>query len=255
MNPRWPQLESSVFGRERGVFMLTAAQSRELDRLALAEFGLTGLVLMENAARGVADIVLDALDDAAADNGNVGGVLIVAGPGNNGGDGLAAARHLHNAGVRIEVLLAFPAAACRGDCAVQLKTIQAMGLPAREWGAANGLAQTPAPTIVVDAIFGTGLVRALDAPTRALVDAIEQVHQRGTLVLAVDVPSGMDADTGTAVGARGIMVRADATVTFAGVKPGLVSPHAAEWVGELMVGDIGVPRELVARLGTPYVPG
>ena len=260
-----------------GVVLLTTAQCREVDRLALEEFGLPGLVLMENAARHVAVAALDMLDDGnarppvragiegkegseahAERGGTRGHVLVIAGPGNNGGDGLAAARHLHNLGVGVDVLLAYPASACRGDCAVHLRTVQSMGLPVREWAGVLTPPGVATPRLIIDALFGTGLALALDERASSIVRAVNTASASGGVrVLCVDVPTGMDADTGLAAGGgggAGEIVRADTTITFAGVKPGLLAAAARPLVGNLLVGDIGVPRELIERLGTP-LPG
>ncbi len=240
----WPNLEASTFASTRELFILTAAQSREVDRLALSEFGLPTLVLMENAARAVADVALDALEDTDHP-----AVLILAGPGNNGGDALAAARHLHNAGAVVDVVLAYPPATCKGDCALHLHAVQRMGIPVRTWNPAQPLATT-SPALIIDGLFGTGLSRPLDATTAALTHAANALAATGPLMLAVDLPTGMDADTGDTVGASPI-IRADATVTFAALKPALLALAAQPFAGEVIVGDIGVPQELLRRLGTP----
>lgn len=243
----WPNLEASTFAGTRELFILTAAQSREVDRLALTEFGLPTLVLMENAARAVADVALDALkhSDHPA-------VLILAGPGNNGGDALAAARHLHNAGAAVDIVLAYPPEACKGDCALHLRTVQHMNIPLRTWNPAHPLTSTSTttPTLIIDGLFGTGLARPLDATTAALIHAANALAAAAPLMLAVDLPTGMDADSGNPVGESPI-IRADATVTFAALKPGLLALAAQSFVGEVIVGDIGVPQELLRRLGTP----
>jgi NAD(P)H-hydrate epimerase len=244
MRCAWPNPERASRRLAGDAFVLTAAQSREVDRLALAEFGLPTLVLMENAARAVAEVALGALRGADAPS-----VLILAGPGNNGGDALAAARHLHNAGAAVEVVLAYPQEACKSDCALHLSVVTRMGIPVRTWDVGPPLASMH-PSLIIDGVFGTGLARGLDAGTAALVRAANDLAGSGPLVLAVDVPTGMDADTGGAV-AGSPVVRADATIAFAALKPGLLAAHAASFVGTLIVSDIGVPRELVRRLGTP----
>lgn len=239
-----------MFTRGLAGWVLTSAQSRELDRLALAEFGLPTLVLMENAARAVADVALDVLEESPGE------VLVLAGPGNNGGDALAAARHLHNAGIAVGVVLAYPAAISKGDCALHLRTARAMHIPVRAWEVGRPLT-AGAPGLIIDGVFGTGLARPLDTSTAALVHAANALASAGPLVLAVDVPTGLDADTGLPVGGGPAhsVVRADATVTFGAAKPGLLSLAAQALVGEVIVADIGVPAELVRRLGTPLQDG
>ncbi|MBL0922767.1 MAG: hypothetical protein IBJ10_11660, partial [Phycisphaerales bacterium] len=142
------------------VYVLTREASRAIDRAAVEEYGLPNIVLMENAAGAVEAEVIEALD------GEDGLVLLCCGPGNNGGDGLAAARRLHNAGVRVAVALCAPESSVKGDAAVHLRVVKKMGLP---FVAAGGVAdveglleELEVPALVVDALYGTGLDRALE---------------------------------------------------------------------------------------------
>jgi NAD(P)H-hydrate epimerase len=221
---------------------------RRLDKLAVDEFGVPSIVLMENAARHVTDVALDGLESIESPK-----VLVVCGPGNNGGDGLAAARHLHNAGLRVTVFLAGNPAQYSGDARTNLDIVNHMGLrifqmdpanPAKSLGsAAAGLG---ASDLVIDALVGTGLSRDLDPTFERLVNEINGLGADGVPVLAVDLPSGMDADTGVP---RRVAVRATATVTFAGIKEGFFALEAQPFLGEVVVADIGAPRELLDRLG------
>ena len=230
------------------LFVFTRDAIRKLDRLASQEFGIPSIVLMENAARHVTDVALDGLEAVDAPK-----VLVVCGPGNNGGDGLAAARHLHNAGLRVTLFLAANPAQYGGDARTNLDIVQRMGLrlfqidpsaPARSLGAAAaGLGTTD---LVIDALVGTGLSRDLDPTFEKLVTQINGLAADGVPVLAVDLPSGLDADTGLP---RRAAVRASVTVTFAGVKEGFFALEAQPFLGEVVVADIGVPRELLDRLG------
>lgn len=239
---------SFVTAAETSKATLTREAAKELDRLALVEYGIPGIVLMENAARSVAS-VLTAARDAVSIR-----ALIVCGPGNNGGDGLAAARHLHNAGARVAVLLAADPARMKGDALTNLVVIERMALPMRVATGASARAGfqecarlfgATGPTVVIDALFGTGLTRALDSDMGALVERIGAARSAGAEVVAVDVPSGLDADTGVSLGTA---VVADFTVTFGAWKSGFVHPGARPYTGRVFVGDLGVPRELVARL-------
>ena len=204
---------------------LTRAQSREIDRRSVEEFHIPTLVLMENASRAVADVATSLLRGRRR-------VLIICGGGNNGGDGLAAARHLHNRGCNVAIALTIDPAKFRGDALINWNIIRAMKLPLVD----------PLPLIdtdlIIDAMFGTGLDRPPQPP---FDDVIESVNRSGLPVLAIDVPSGLDCDTGKPLGA---CVRARATVTFVAEKIGF--PNAAEWVGNVTIGDIGCPRELFA---------
>lgn len=228
-------------------YVLTRDAVREVDRRAVEDFGLPSIVLMENAALALAAAALGLLVESGGRR-----VLIVCGPGSNGGDGLALARHLHNAGAEVRVALAGRAGAYRGDASINLEIAERMGLAiadASEGSLAD--AADPRPDLVVDALFGTGLARPLEGAMGSLVAEINALRARGALILAVDLPSGLDADRGEVLG---VAVRADLTVTLAGVKPGLLRLEAQEYVGELIVGDIGCPRELIEDLGDPIEP-
>jgi len=227
--------------------MLSRETARELDRLATAEYLMPSIILMENAARHVAEVVLDAARPAEDPT-----VAVFCGPGNNGGDGLAAARHLHNAGARVRVVLAAPPERYAGDAAVNLRIIERMGLPIGI-GEAGAPGPSQPPAVVVDALLGTGTVGPVNAAMGAMITLVNHLGRAGAKVIAVDLPSGLDADSGAPLG---VAVRANVTVSLAGPKPGLCTLEAQPFVGDLLVADIGVPRELVQRLGTviPEVP-
>ena len=212
--------------------VLTREQSREIDRIATEELRIPSLILMENAAIGVAA----AAYELAAGNG--GPVAIVCGPGNNGGDGLAVARHLSNRGLRVEVHLALPADTYRdgSDAATNLAIVRAMGLPLRE-GFDLGR-----PALVVDALLGTGLVRDIREPFRS---AVARMNEAQCPVLAVDLPSGLDANTGEA---HGSAVRATVTATMVGPKVGFALKDGPAHVGRVVVVDIGVPPSVLDRV-------
>ncbi|MHC4415388.1 MAG: NAD(P)H-hydrate epimerase [Planctomycetota bacterium] len=221
-------------------YILDRASVRSVDRAAIEEYGIPGIVLMENAARGLAAAALRMLDDAP---GNPPSVLIVCGSGNNGGDGYALGRHLHNAGVAV-ALAALGEPKAGSDAATNLAICRKMRLP-----------EIPVQEIprfqcdlIVDAIFGTGLDRPVTGTPARVMDWI---NASGRPVLAVDVPSGLDCDTGRPLG---VTVRAARTVTFVARKPGLALPAARELVGEVVVADIGAPVELVRRFGRPVPP-
>jgi hydroxyethylthiazole kinase-like uncharacterized protein yjeF len=222
----------------RPPLVLDRRSVREVDRLAIQEYGLSGLVMMENAARGLAEHAL-AMLEAAGGADRRGRVLIVCGSGNNGGDGYALARHLHNAGV--EVGLASMGQPKPGsDAAINRDICARMNLRIEPFEKAAG---APAGCdLVVDAIFGTGLDRPVEGEALA---AIRWINAASRPVLAADIPSGLDADTGRPLGQA---VRASRTVTFVGLKPGFLVPESGEWTGRVEVVDIGVPRELVERL-------
>ncbi len=244
--------EASSSPGDEGPRVFTVEAIRELDRLAVSEFGLSGAVLMENAARSVAAEALRMLGSRGAGR----RVLIFCGPGNNGGDGLAAARHLHNAGATVAVVLAFDAARARlsAEAAMNLRCAERMGLERIEVADAAAAARFmaadgPPPNLIIDALLGTGSGSAPRPPMDAL---IEWINASPAPVLSVDVPSGLDAQCGRASGA---CVRAEVTVALAGIKRGFLEGEARPFLGEMVIGDIGCPRALVERLGAPAADG
>ncbi len=225
-------------------FVFSREEVRAVDRGAMEEFGVPGMVLMENAARGLLEAALEMLGPVLSEGKRTPRVLIVAGSGNNGGDGYALARLLHNCGVRVTVMrMREPAEGT--DARMNREICWSMKLPLLEM---DGLEEQGEVDLIVDALFGTGLDRAVEGRGREVIEWINGMKDGGTAVLAVDIPSGLDCDTGRALG---VAVRATRTVTFVGLKVGMLEEGAGEFCGEIGVGDIGVPRELVERLGRP----
>lgn len=217
--------------------IVDTAGMREADRVTITELGLPGLVLMELAAAAVTDLVAERFADA-------GRVLVVCGPGNNGGDGLAVARQLRNRGHLAEAVLLADPAQLRGDAAVQLALARSFGVPVHECaeGPLDELARLLADgRLVVDALFGTGLERALEGRWQA---AVELVDGAGWPVVAVDIPSGLSGSAGAIPGPA---VRANVTVTFGTPKLAHVLPPACERCGEVAVADIGIPPWVLER--------
>jgi NAD(P)H-hydrate epimerase len=212
--------------------ILTAAEMRAADTAAARDLGVPTLVLMENAGRGVAAI-------ARRERGpQAGPVAIVCGPGSNGGDGLVAARHLLVAGVPTRLLLAAPASQARGDAAVALAAAQRLGIALEDGSSwtdpAAWRARLEGAAVIVDALFGTGFHGEVRGAAGAAIAAMNQVAARK---LAVDVPSGLDADTGRAAGA---VFQADVTATMGAWKIGLAVEGAGP-AGRVEVVDLGVP--------------
>ena len=222
--------------------ILTAAQMREIDRTAIEGLGIPGVVLMENAGQGIVRALKARFPGIAAEN-----VLIVAGKGNNGGDGFVVARHLFNAGARPEVLLLAAIDEVKGDAAVNLAVALTMGIPvtavrdSAAWRKARHALSHA--SIVVDAIFGTGLIKPIDGLYAA---AVEDINRSRAFKLAVDIPSGLSSDTFEPIGPS---VVADLTVTLAAPKIAHIFPPAAERVGELVVAPIGIPPALFDKPG------
>ena len=253
--------------------LVTTAQMRELDRRTI-ELGTPGIELMERAGRGIARVLLERHRAACE-----GGVLVVAGRGNNGGDGFVVARLLAKRGIRCVVVLLGERTALAGDARANAdRWVKTRGkvveLTALDETARADLARHLAGAgLVLDGIFGTGLARPVEglaAEVIALINAAAAGDRQALpgskrarkgkrarettgappTVVAIDVPSGLDADTGLPLG---IGVRAHATVTLGAHKPGLVLPAAREYVGELALVEIGLAEEAfaaVAPLGT-----
>jgi len=220
-------------------FLFTRAGVRALDRAAAHDVGIPGIVLMENAAVALRQAALEIIASRSLRSAE-----LCCGPGNNGGDALALARHLHNQGVAVRCLLAGEGSAVRGDAEINLNIARRMGLTVEPW--TPGLAlEDPSGALVVDGLLGTGLDRALSGTIEGFAKWINAQRDGGAFVLAVDIPTGLDADTGRPLGPT--CVKADRTVTLAGMKAGLTEPEASAWCGEVLVGDIGAPTALLRR--------
>jgi len=228
------------------MFTLTRDEVRELDRRAIEGFGVPGVVLMENAGRGCAELLMRLNPDRKP-------VVILCGPGNNGGDGFVIARHLDNAGWQVSVrvfaeVTTSVAPVLSPDAATNYTIFQRshrvrLTYP-DHWDTYPQLRnelfdELKTAVWVVDALFGTGLSRALAAPYDEVTAQVNASHNP---VLAVDIPSGLDCDTGEPLGP---CVKATHTATFVAPKRGFLNPKSKEWTGEVHVIDIGAPRILV----------
>ena len=213
--------------------VLSRAAAREVDRRALEVYGIPGLILMENAARAVVERI-EAIGPSE------GAVTMVCGPGNNGGDGYAVARHLHNAGRLAPRIVVVGRPRPGSDAAVNASIVARMGIPTA--GGTEVPSHWRGAGLIVDALFGTGLARPVEGAARAWID---WMNEAGSTVLAVDVPSGLDADSGAVLGAA---VRADETVTFVAEKRGFRLEPGRSYVGRVTVADIGAPPEILASL-------
>jgi hydroxyethylthiazole kinase-like uncharacterized protein yjeF len=223
--------------------IVTANEMRALDKETIEQLGIPGVVLMESAGRGVVEVVARLFDGGVAGM----AIVVVAGPGNNGGDGFVIARHLYHRGAVVTVLLCAAASRVRGDAAVHLHACQASGVKVLEIETApdlrDALAATAQAEVVVDALLGTGLTRP---PEGLFADAIRAMNEHGGLRVAVDVPSGLSSDSGQPLG---VAVKAHHTVTFGFCKVGLASSPGFTYAGELHVHDIGIPESLAWRFG------
>jgi NAD(P)H-hydrate epimerase len=214
---------------------LTRDEVREVDRRAIEQFGMCGLVLMENAGRGCAD-VLQSL-------GCAGPVAIVCGKGNNAGDGFVVARHLLVRGIEARTILLAGPGELRGDALANYEVLRRVGAPIIDLSAGTSegaLASTLAGAEwIVDAILGTG---ARGAPQPPCDLAIRTMNAASARKLAIDLPSGLDCDTGTPAEPAFL---AEHTCTFVAPKAGFGHPAADRCLGQVHVLDIGVPRRVV----------
>ena len=223
------------------MYLVTAKEMREMDRQTIESFGLPGRILMENAGRGTTRIILDRFNDL--DDINVG---IVAGRGNNGGDGFVIARYLAHKGIPVIVYLLGKKNQVKGDAEANLKLLEPLNINIIELETAdqfeNQKSSMSQHNLWVDAIFGTGLNSDVRGYFR---DVIEFINQSNKPIFSVDIPSGLNSDTGQPCG---ISVRAHTTATFGFAKIGhWIFPGASD-TGHLEVVDIGIPPHIVERI-------
>ena len=254
---------------------LTRKQVRELDRRAIEEYGIPSMLLMENAARACADeadrlLRIDGVSKAMARLRQPGSkddiprnldelerwkdklhkatvpVMIMCGPGNNGGDGLVIARTLHNRGHAVDVYyVGDPADIAKAGEDVQLnaKLLRGLDVQIQELRTKEQIKEIretlKSAPLIIDALFGTGLTRTVEDPFRAV---IEYINDADAPTLAVDIPSGLDANTGDVLG---VCIRAESTVTFVAEKPGFHAAAGPPFCGQVIVAEIGVPRTFI----------
>ena len=216
---------------------LTNAEARKLDRRAIEEFGIPGIVLMENAGRGMAELL--------SGLGVKGRVVICCGKGNNGGDGFVMARWLDAHGVSVRVMLFCPPEELTGDAATNCRIVQKcdipMSIPPASLDDAALRRELADAEWIVDALFGSGIRGSVRPPYDRVIEAI---NSSPASVFAVDIPSGLDSDTGRPLGAT---IRAHHTATIVAMKQGFATPASKEWTGEVHVIDIGLPRTLLSN--------
>ncbi len=260
-----------------GQVRLSRKQIREIDRRAIEEYGIPGLILMENAGRNAARIIRGIFEEHSGgeagarpltfaeanvkgwrDSRNsgtkvmptrgAGFVAIVCGRGNNGGDGFVIARHVANVDIPVELFLACDPASLIGDAATNYAIVERMGLPRHKFDAAQAISANKArlaeALVVVDAVLGTGFSGDVRSPIDLVIEAINGPHEppSSRRVVAIDVPSGLDCDTGRPSNAT---VRADVTVTFVARKLGFDAPGALDYTGRVIVTYIGAPPRLI----------
>ena len=214
---------------------LTEDQMREVDRIAMEDFGLGVLQMMENAGRNLA---LHAIENVEHPNAEI---VILAGPGGNGGGGISCARHLRNRGYRVSLLLTKDPSKLRGSAAAQYQIVAKAGLTATSASEAEARIQQGA--LVIDALIGYSLK---GAPRGITEDLIETVNEFSSRTLSLDIPSGFDSTSGET---PGVAIHPHRTLTLALPKIGL-----REVPGELYVADIGIPPEVYVPLGFSIEP-
>jgi NAD(P)H-hydrate epimerase len=251
---------------------LSRAEVRQLDIQAATQVGLPALLLMENAGRGAASWLAELTGTISSSAGGrpttlclatgpidlplnlpLPRVIILCGPGNNGGDGAVVARHLDAWGFPVRVIWFNPNNERSGDVSVQWDILNRSGIQQCDWfdttrtrcdvGRMELSASLSQADWLVDGIFGTGLSRPVQDPFKSI---IESMNESGRPIFALDLPSGLDADTGQPLG---MAVRARATATFVAAKKGFEAAGASEYTGNIAVIDIGLPRCLLA----PYL--
>ena len=226
--------------------ILNAAQMREADRFTIEDIGIPSLVLMENAGRQVVAAL-----EAAYEPRLEGRVAVLCGRGNNGGDGFVVARTLMQRGVDVAVFLIGSVADVRGDARANLDILGRIGATVVEVGDEQTwelhFSEISQCTLIVDAIFGTGLTAALGGMMETVV---ADVNASGIPIVSIDLPSGLSADTPQLIGD---CIDASMTVTLATPKLPLVLPPGETHAGDVVIADIGIPSEVVEGLEGPYV--
>ena len=212
---------------------LSRQQVRDIDRLAIEKLGIPGIILMENAGRNASDHIISFLGGVTGKK-----IAIVAGGGNNGGDGFVIARHLANAGACVVTFLVTDEERIVGDARVNYDIINALGHEIRPC-----LEPLDDFDLIVDAIGGTGISGCL---RKKMAEAVNLINAAPTPVVAVDIPTGVDCDTGQVSGPA---IVADLTVTFVAGKIGFENPSSCPYTGKVVISDIGVDPEVIYKFG------
>ncbi|MCL2351294.1 MAG: NAD(P)H-hydrate dehydratase [Firmicutes bacterium] len=220
---------------------VTSGQMRMIERIAIDEFGIPAIILMENAAARVAEACMRALSGISRPK-----VTVIAGPGNNGGDGFAAARHLYMHGVDAGIIFVGDLGAVKGAALTNLEIVRRLGIPVTPVPAADSPMDVPYALetcdLVVDALFGTGLDRDLEGSFAYIVEMVNSYARR---VISVDIPSGVNADNGKIMGNA---VWAGETVMLGFPKAGAMLSPGAERAGKVTLADISIPHGILKQV-------
>ena len=224
------------FQPDQKCLVMSGDEARAFDAWAINELGIPGIVLMENAGRSCAQFIIEKLSKVKNPK-----VCIFCGTGNNGGDGFVIARHLLNAGFTVTVALCGSIAKIKGDARINFDILTGLGLKIGRLDMEGTEAIDSRVTklaseanMIIDAIFGTGLTGTLRDEYKRLIDSINEL---GCPVLSVDIPSGLDCDTGLPLGAS---IKANCTVTFVAAKKGFVFENTKAYTGDIFIASIGV---------------
>ena len=226
------------YSHDKKFVVMTKDEVRAVDKWAIETLGVAGVVLMENAGRSCAELIVEKLKGG----GSAGKVCIFCGTGNNGGDGFVIARGLLNAGCEVTVVICGEKGKVSGDAKINLDILERLCRPIEQLkmdgGDIRGAVERYAAgaDMIVDSIFGTGLGGELADEYTELIEGINELAAASP-ILAVDIPSGLSCDTGEPLGAA---VKADYTVTFVAVKKGFTFAEAEKYTGEIYVASIGV---------------
>jgi NAD(P)H-hydrate epimerase len=227
------------------MILVTAGEMQEMDRQTIATHGIPGLELMENAGRGATHVLLEQFGDQAR-----AGVGVFCGKGNNGGDGFVIARCLAEKGIDVSVYLLAKTAALKGDAAANLERLVPLDIRVIEIPDEDTFSKTKSSLsdygLLVDAILGTGLTSDVKGFFKTVINFINALNRNGIAVFAVDIPSGLNADTGQPCGT---CIRAQGTATFGLAKIGHFTYPGAEYTGTLEIIDIGIPGSIVQAVG------
>jgi NAD(P)H-hydrate epimerase len=218
---------------------VSVASIQRLDRMAMEQYGIPSIVLMENAGRCVSQEIFRVLKHKQKKN-----VIVICGVGNNAGDGFVAARHLVNGAVSVKVFLVGTPSTLKLDAKINYQILQKSAVRVypldRHW--AEFEKSLKDCQVVVDALLGVGLNRRVEGLFKKV---IETIRASGKYVVAVDIPSGLDGTTGTIYGS---CIRANTTVTMSLSKKGFYQHNAHQYTGKIVVADIGIPRRLIKRI-------
>jgi hydroxyethylthiazole kinase-like uncharacterized protein yjeF len=226
------------YSPDKKCLIMTRDEVRAFDSWAINTLGIPGVVLMENAGRSCAELIKDRLKDIPKPK-----ICIFCGTGNNGGDGYVIARHLLNAGFEVIVVICGNREKIKGDAKINLDILERLDRPVEQLNLKEDdipsrvKAFTSEVNMIVDGLFGTGLTGQLRDDYKQLIDSINACD---CPIFAVDIPSGLECDTGRPLGTA---IKACCTVTFVAVKKGFTNENAAQYTGEIYIASIGVEPE------------